>query len=87
MSISLSKWPMLPTMALSFIWAMCSAVMMSLLPVVVMKTSAVPTTSSRRWTSKPSMAACSAQIGSISVTITRAACALSEAAEPLPTSP
>ena len=29
MSISLSKWPMLPTIALSFICAMCSAVMMS----------------------------------------------------------
>ena len=28
MSISLSKWPMLPTIALSFIFAMCSAVMM-----------------------------------------------------------
>ena len=33
MSISLSKWPMLPTMAWCFIRAMCSAVMMSLLPV------------------------------------------------------
>ena len=28
MSISLSKWPILPTMALSFICFMCSAVMM-----------------------------------------------------------
>ena len=41
MSISLSKWPMLPTIAWCFIRAMCSAVMMSLLPVVVMKMSAV----------------------------------------------
>ena len=41
MSISLSKWPMLPTMALSFIFAMCSAVMMLKLPVVVMKMSAL----------------------------------------------
>ena len=40
MSISLSKWPMLPTMALSFIRAMWSAVMMSRLPVAVMKMSA-----------------------------------------------
>jgi hypothetical protein len=40
MSISLSKWPMLPTIALSFILAMCSAVMMLWLPVVVMKMSA-----------------------------------------------
>ena len=38
--ISLSKWPMLPTMALFFILDMWSRVMMSLLPVVVMKTSA-----------------------------------------------
>ena len=51
MSISLSKWPMLPTMAWCFIRAMCSAVMMSLLPVVVMKMSAVSITSSRRATS------------------------------------
>jgi hypothetical protein len=46
-SISLSKWPMLPTIAWCFIRAMCSARMMSLLPVVVMKTSAVSRTSSR----------------------------------------
>ena len=46
MSISLSKWPMLPTIAWCFIRAMCSAVMMSLLPVAVMKMSAVSTTSS-----------------------------------------
>ena len=37
MSISLSKWPMLPTIALSRMPAMCSARMTSLLPVVVMK--------------------------------------------------
>src|SRR2546423_1529662 len=35
MSISLSKWPMLPTMALCFIRPMGSALMMSLLPVTV----------------------------------------------------
>ncbi len=40
MSISLSKWPMLPTMAWCFICPMCAAVMMSLLPVVVTKMSA-----------------------------------------------
>ena len=39
-SISLSKWPMLPTIALCFIRAMWSAVMMSLLPVAVTKMSA-----------------------------------------------
>ena len=46
MSISLSKWPMLPTIAWCFIRAMCAAVITSLLPVVVMKMSAVSTTSS-----------------------------------------
>ena len=50
-SISLSKWPMLPTIAWCFIRAMWSAVMMSLLPVAVMKMSAVSTTSSSVWTS------------------------------------
>ena len=40
MSISLSKWPMLPTIALSFIRAMWSTVMMLKLPVAVMKMSA-----------------------------------------------
>ena len=38
-------------------------------------------------TAKPSIAACSAQIGSISVTITRAPAPFSDCAEPLPTSP
>ena len=51
MSISLSKWPMLPTIALSFIFAMCSAVMMFRLPVAVTKMSAVDTTFSSVLTS------------------------------------
>jgi hypothetical protein len=46
MSISLSKWPMLPTIAWCFIRAMSAAVMMLKLPVAVMKMSAVSTTSS-----------------------------------------
>ena len=46
MSISVSKWPMLPTIALCFIRAMCSTVITFLLPVVVTKRSAVSTTSS-----------------------------------------
>ena len=46
MSISLSKWPMLPTIAWCFMRAMSSAVMTSRLPVAVMKMSAVSTTSS-----------------------------------------
>ena len=51
MSISLSKWPMLPTIALSFMRDMCAAVMTSKLPVAVMKMSAVSTTSSSGTTS------------------------------------
>ena len=39
------------------------------------------------FTSKPSIAACNAQIGSISVTITRAPYERIERAQPLPTSP
>ena len=38
-------------------------------------------------TSKPSIAACNAQIGSISVIITRAPAPRNDSAEPLPTSP
>jgi hypothetical protein len=72
MSISLSKWPMLPTMAWSFIAFMWSRVMMSLLPVEVMTMSALAIASSTVTTSKPSISACSALIGSISVTETRA---------------
>ena len=45
MSISLSKWPMLPTIAWCFMAAMCCAEMTSLLPVVVTKMSTWPTTS------------------------------------------
>lgn len=72
MSISLSKWPMLPRIAWCFIAFMCSRVMMSLLPVEVMTMSASPIASSTVRTSKPSISACSALIGSISVTATRA---------------
>ena len=46
MSISLSKCPMLPTIALCFIRAMWSAVTIIVLPVAVTKRSASPTTSS-----------------------------------------
>src|ERR1039457_4496723 len=78
---------MLPTMAWCFIFDMCSAVMTSLLPVAETKMSASPTMSSNVVTWYPSMAACSAQIGSISVTTTRAPWPASDSAQPLPTSP
>src|SRR3989440_7906499 len=87
MSISLSKWPMLPTIAWCFIRDMCSAVITSLQPVAVTKMSAVSTTSSIVATWYPSIAAWSAQIGSTSVTITRAPWPRSDSAQPLPTSP
>ena len=88
MSISLSKWPMLPTIALSFIRAMWSAVMMSQLPVAVTKTSArLHDVFEPPRPRNPSIAACSAQIGSISVTITRQPWPRSACAQPLPTSP
>ena len=47
MSISLSKWPMLPRIAWCFIRFICSTVTTSLLPVEVMMMSAVSSTSSR----------------------------------------
>ena len=61
--------------------------MMSRQPVVVTKMLPCLAASSIVVTSKPSIAACSAQIGSISVTITRAPYDRIEWAQPLPTSP
>jgi hypothetical protein len=46
MSISLSKWPMFATIALSFIFFMWASVITFLLPVAVMKMSAAITSSS-----------------------------------------
>ena len=60
---------------------------MSLFPVVVIIISALPTTVSNFFTSKPSIAACKAQIGSISVTVTIEPAPRNEAAVPFPTSP
>ncbi len=78
---------MFPTMAWCFMPAMCAAVMMSLFPVVVMMMSASGRMSSSVVTWKPSIAAWSAQIGSTSVTTTRAPWPASDCAQPLPTSP
>ena len=78
---------MLQTMALSFICSKCSPRMMSLLPVAVTMMSHSFTASTMRFTSYPSIAACKAQIGSISVTMTRQPALRSESAVPLPTSP
>ncbi len=65
----------------------CSPVIRSRQPEPVTIISASLTASIIFFTSKPCIAACSAQIGSISVTITRQPAPLKEAAEPLPTSP
>merc|ERR1711990_1118151 len=51
---------------------MCSSLMILKFPVVETKMSISPTTDSNAATWKPSMHACKAQMGSISVTITRA---------------
>src|SRR5215217_692250 len=78
---------MLQTMALSFIALKCSPVIKSRQPEAVTIMSASLTASIIFLTSKPTIAACNAQIGSISVTITRQPAPANEAAEPLPTSP
>ena len=56
MSISLSKWPMLPRIALCFIFDICSTVTTSLLPVVGSATFSVMLNSGSRkwnWKTKP----------------------------------
>ena len=74
-------------MVLSFMASKWCPSTISLLPVAVTMMSASGMAVSIRFTGKPSMAACNAQMGSISVTITRAPAPRNEAADPLPTSP
>ena len=78
---------MLQTMVLSFMASKCSPRTISLFPVVVITISAFSITVSNFFTSKPSIAACKAHIGSISVTVTMAPAPLKDAAVPFPTSP
>ena len=78
---------MLQTMAPSFIAFMCSRVITSRQPVVVTKMSPSLAACFMGITSSPSIAACRAQIGSTSVTMTRAPKPFMEPTEPLPTSP
>jgi len=68
MSISLSKCPIFPTIALFFINCICLAIIISLFPVAVIKTSIWETTFSILTTCNPYIQAYKAQIGSISVT-------------------
>lgn len=86
-SISLSKCPMFPTIALFFIQAISLAMMMFLLPVVVMKISASLITFYKVTTSNPSIQAYKAQMGSTSVTKTLAPHPFKAQAHPFPTSP
>ncbi len=74
---------MLQTMACVFIASMWARVMTSTLPVVVTKMSPIFAASSMVTTWKPSIAACSALIGSISVTSTRAPRPLAACTQPL----
>ena len=67
-SISLSKWPILPTIALFFILAIWSMVIIFLLPVAEINISPYSTILSSLTTLIPSIRAWSAQIGSTSVT-------------------
>src|SRR5690606_39364613 len=60
---------------------------LSLLPVHVTIISASFTALLNFFTSKPSIAACNAHIGSISDTITRTPALRNDSADPLPTSP
>src|SRR5207247_463838 len=69
-STSTSKWPLLQTMAPSFIFRKCSRRMMPELPVTVMKMSPTAAASPIGITMKPSIAASRARIGSTSVTTT-----------------
>ena len=78
---------MLQTMASFFMAFMCSWLMTSTLPVAVTKMSPTGAASSMVTTRKPSIAACRAQIGSISVTNTVAPMPRRAWAQPLPTSP
>ena len=70
MSISTLKWPVLARIAPSFIAARCSRAITLLSPVAVMKMSPIAGRLAIGITSKPSIAASSARIGSTSVTIT-----------------
>ncbi|MOA29757.1 hypothetical protein D3C78_1507950 [compost metagenome] len=100
-SISLSKWPMLQTTARFFRALSMLASQTLTLPVVVTIRSILPSRAlsmlasvpslipsmNGETSSKPSMHACMAQIGSTSVTLTIMPSWRSDCAEPLPTSP
>jgi hypothetical protein len=87
MSISTLKWPELQMIAPSFIARKCSSRRTPLLPVTVMKTSPSRAAFDIGITRNPSMAASSALVGSISVTMTFAPMPRLRIATPLPHQP
>ena len=87
MSISTLKWPVLQRIAPSFISSKCSRAITCLSPVAVQKMSPTSAASAIGITSKPSISASSARIGSTSVTITCAPMPRARMATPRPTQP
>ena len=86
-SISTLKWPVLATIAPSFIWSKCSPRITSLSPVAVQKMSPCGAAAAIVETRKPSIAACNARRGSTSVTITCAPSPRARSARPRPHPP
>ena len=87
MSISTLKCPVLARIAPSFIRSIESREMTCLSPVAVQKMSPISAARSIGSTSKPSMSASSARIGSTSVMITCAPIPRARIATPRPTQP
>ena len=87
MSISTLKWPLLATMAPSFMAAKCSRRSTDLLPVRVTNRSPRGAASAIDTTWKPSIAASRARTGLISVTSTVAPRPLARLATPRPHQP
>merc|ERR1719431_1912497 len=86
-STSVLLWPMLHTIQPFFILSMLSLVTTFLFPVAVMTMSTFCTTSDNLTTWNPSMQACRAQMGSISVTKTTQPMFFKDWQQPFPTWP
>ncbi len=86
-SISTLKWPVFARIAPSFMRSMCSRAITCLSPVAVQKMSPISAAFAIESTSKPSITASSARIGSTSVTITWAPMPRAREATPRPTQP
>ena len=86
-SISTLKWPVFDRIAPSFISSKCSRAITFLSPVAVQNMSPIFAAAAIESTSKPSIVASSARIGSTSVTITCAPSPRARDATPRPTQP